>query len=168
MPLTRLANVIIDGVADASELVATEIAKYLNSDLLCYRAEEPHALIEREAADWDPILAWARNALGAHLVVGHGVVFVTQPAEAIEAARAAIPNDPWRLGALASATALTGSALLALALLHRRVTVEQAWQAAHVDEDWNMEHWGHDALALERRTARLAELQAAAVVLQSL
>ena len=90
---------------------------------------------------------------------------VGQPEAALKAARAAIPTDPWRLGALHAVTTLTGSALLALALLRGRVSAEEAWQAAHVDEDWNMAQWGRDELALERRSFRFAELQAAATVL---
>ena len=92
----------------------------------------------------------------------------TQPEAALAAARAAIPRDPWRLGALHSVTTLTGSALLALALAQGRITADEAWAAAHVDEDWNMEQWGRDELALERRAYRQAELQAAATMLKNM
>lgn len=164
MPLTRLANAIIDGVSDAPELVAEEIAKYLASDLLFYRAGEPQGLRERQARHWDPILAWAREILGAQFKLGEGIIHVAQPASALAAARAAIPTDPWRLGAVHVVTTLTGSALIALAMARGRLSAEAAWQAAHVDEDWNMEQWGRDQLALERRDFRFAELQAAATV----
>jgi chaperone required for assembly of F1-ATPase len=167
MPLTRLANAIIDGVADRPGAVAEEVAKYLASDLVCYRASSPRGLAERQARHWDPLLDWARDALGADLSRGEGVVHVAQPGPALAAARAAIPNDPWRLGAVHAATTLTGSALIALALACGRLTADEAWTAAHVDEDWNMEQWGRDELALERRAFRLAELQAAATVLQN-
>ena len=109
---------------------------------------------------------WARETLGAPFNLGEGVVFVTQPEAALAAARDAIPADPWRLGAVNTVTTLTGSALLALALARGRLTADEAWQAAHVDEDWNMEQWGRDELALERRAFRFAELQAAATVLR--
>jgi chaperone required for assembly of F1-ATPase len=165
MPLTRLSNSIIDGVADAVAAVADEIGRYLASDLLIYRAEAPAQLVEREAGAWDPIIAWARDSLGARFVLAQGSVHVTQPPEALAAARTAIPAEPWRLGAVSSITTLTGSALLALALAHGRLTADQVWEAAHVDEDWNMEQWGRDALVLERRAYRFAELQAAADVL---
>jgi chaperone required for assembly of F1-ATPase len=163
MPLTRLANVIIDGVADKPAPVAAEVEKYLASDLVCYRADSPRGLAERQAQHWDPILAWARNTLGARLVQGEGVVHVTQPAPALAAARAAIPNDPWRLGAVHTVTTLTGSALIALALTRGAITADAAWQAAHVDEDWNMEQWGRDELAPERRGFRFAEFGGAAM-----
>jgi chaperone required for assembly of F1-ATPase len=168
MPLTRLANSIIDGVADRHGPVAAEVEKYLASDLVCYRTASPRGLAERQAQRWDPIIAWARDTLGARLSLGEGVVHVTQPEPALAAARAAIPNDPWRLGAVHTATTLTGSALIALALAHGRLTADEAWQAAHVDEDWNIEQWGRDELALARRAFRFAELQAAAAVLQNL
>jgi chaperone required for assembly of F1-ATPase len=93
-------------------------------------------------------------------------MFVDQPEEAVQAAKVAIPADAWRLGALSSITTLTGSALLALALLRGRLSADEAWVAAHVDEDWNMETWGRDERALERRAKRFAELKAAADVLR--
>jgi chaperone required for assembly of F1-ATPase len=167
MPLTRLANSIIDGVSERLAPVADEIARYLRSDLVCYRAGSPRGLVERQARQWDPIVEWARDVLGARLLLAEGVVHVTQPEAALTAAGAAIPRDPWRLGALHSVTTLTGSALLALALAQGRITADEAWAAAHVDEDWNMEQWGRDELALERRAYRQAELQAAATVLQN-
>ena len=100
MPLTRLANAVIDAVADKPAPVADEIAKYLGSDLLCYRADAPAGLVERQARAWDPVLAWARDQFGARFVLAQGVVHVAQPREAIAAVRAAIPAEPWRLGAL--------------------------------------------------------------------
>ncbi len=168
MPLTRLANAIIDGVGDHADAVAAEVQKYLASDLVCYRAASPQGLAERQARHWDPILAWAREAFGARLSLGEGVIHVSQPEHALAALRAAIPDDPWRLGAVNAVTTLTGSALMALALARGRLTPEEAWQAAHVDEDWNIEQWGRDEFAVERRAFRFAELKAAATVLQSL
>jgi chaperone required for assembly of F1-ATPase len=165
MPLTRLANSIIDGVVAAPQPVADEIAKYLGSDLLCYRAGTPDGLVARQAKHWDPVLDWAREAHGARFVLSEGVVFVTQPEHAVSAARAQIPADPWRLGAASLITTLTGSALLALAVCHGRLDVDAAWGAANVDEDWNMDRWGRDELALERRAVRFADLQAAGTVL---
>lgn len=168
MPLTRLANAIIDGVADAPGPVAAEIAKYLASDLVFYRAASPPALIERQRQHWDPLLRWAEEVLGARFERTQGITHIAQPPRALEAARAAIPNDPWRLGALHAATTLTGSALVSLALARRFLSAEDAWRAANVDEDWNMEQWGRDELALERRAFRFAELQAAVAILAAM
>jgi chaperone required for assembly of F1-ATPase len=165
MPLTRLANAIIDGVADAPAPVADEIAKYLGSDLLFYRAGEPAGLVAQQAKHWDPVLAWAQDALGARFMLAEGVMHVAQPERALAAARAAIPTDPWRLGAMQVVTALTGSALLALALAKGKLSAEEAWAAAHVDEDWQAQQWGEDPLARQRRDFRWSEMQAAAKVL---
>ena len=168
MPLTRLANAIIDGVSDQPGPVAAEVEKYLGSDLVCYRAGSPPGLIERQARHWDPILDWATEVLGARFFLAEGVIHVAQPEPALAAAGAAIPRDPWRLGAMHVVTTMTGSALIALALLRGRLTAEEAWQAAQVDENWNMKQWGRDELALERRAFRFAEMQAAALVLRLL
>jgi chaperone required for assembly of F1-ATPase len=173
MPLTRLANSIIDGVALAPRPVRAEVERYLNSDLLFYRAEGPEGLLARQALYWDPIIEWAHTALGARFILAQGVIHVRQPQDAIAAAMRAVPEadsprDLWRLGALNSVTTLTGSALLSLALAAGRIGTDQAWSAAHVDEDWNMDYWGRDAIAIERREFRFAEMKAAAIVLSVL
>ena len=168
MPLTRLVNSIIDGVVDAPQPVADEVAKYLGSDLLFYRADGPPGLLALQAKHWDPVLDWARDAHGARFILAEGVMFAHQPEHAIAAMGEAIPSDPWRLGGVHSAMTLTGSALLALALAEGRLDLDAAWQAAHVDEDWNAQQWGSDDLALDRRRQRFAEMKAAADLLAAL
>ncbi|MGP8123102.1 MAG: ATP12 family chaperone protein [Xanthobacteraceae bacterium] len=168
MPLTRLANSIVDGVADRLQDVADDIAKYLGSDALFYRADHPKTLVARQAEQWDPVLFWAADRLGAHFILAQGILHVRQPDQAIAAARAALPTDPWRLGALHAVTTVTGSALLALALMEGYLTAEAVWAAAHVDEDWNAEQWGVDEEAASRRATRLSDFKAAALVLAAL
>jgi chaperone required for assembly of F1-ATPase len=168
MPVTRLANTVIDAVVDRAEAVADDIAKYFDSDLLFYRAGHPEALVAREAELWDPVLFWAAETLGAHFILTQGVMHVRQPDQAIAAARAALPADPWSLAALHMVTTLTGSALLALALLRGALDEDQVWAAAHVDEDWNVEQWGVDEEVAARRLARYLDFRAAAGVLRAL
>jgi chaperone required for assembly of F1-ATPase len=164
MPMTRLANTVIDGVADTRAEVAAEIENYLGSDLVFYRADAPEGLVARQARAWDPVVTWARDELGARFVLAQGVTFVRQPDHAVAAARAAIPSDPWRLGAVHAITTLTGSALIALMLARGRIPADTAWSAAHVDEDWNITFWGRDEVAMQRRDYRFNEMQAAASV----
>ena len=168
MPLTRLANSVIDAVADRVEAVVDDIGKYFGSDLLFYRAGHPDALVEREARHWDPVLFWAADTLGAHFILAEGIVHVRQPDQAIAAARAALPTGPWPIAALHVVTTLTGSALLALALLRGVLDEDQVWTAAHVDEDWNSEQWGIDGEVAARRAARLVDFKAAAHLLKAL
>jgi chaperone required for assembly of F1-ATPase len=168
MPLTRLANSVVNGVVDQVEAVAEDIAKYFGSDLLFYRAGYPEALVAREAEHWDPVLFWAADTLGAHFILAEGIVHVRQPDAAVAAARAALPRDAWSVAALHVVTTLTGSALLALALLRGRLDPDQVWKAAHVDEDWNIEKWGVDEEVAARRAARLVDFRAAAGVLKAL
>jgi chaperone required for assembly of F1-ATPase len=99
--------------------------------------------------------------------VAHEMTHVAQSPQTLHAVRNAIPHDPWQLGAVHAITTLTGSALIALAFAGRAMSLAQAWSAAHVDEDWNMEQWGRDALAMERRACRFAEMQAAGEVLRA-
>jgi chaperone required for assembly of F1-ATPase len=168
MPLTRFANSVVEAVVDRVDLVADDIAKYLQSDLLFYRAGHPEALVAREAEHWDPVLFWAADTLSAHFILAQGVVHTRQPATAVAAARAALPADPWSVAALHVVTTLTGSALLALALKHGVLDADQVWAAAHVDEDWNAEHWGADEEALRARAARLVDFRAAVQIVKAI
>jgi chaperone required for assembly of F1-ATPase len=166
MPLTRLVNTALDGVAGREAEVRAEIAKYAASDLVCYRAEGPAELVHRQAGAWDPVLAWAREALGAKLLTGQGIVPVAQPEAAAEAiGRALARLDAFALTAHHVMTTLTGSALLALAHARGRLSAEQAWAAAHVDEDWQISQWGWDTEAKAGRDRRWAEMRAASRML---
>jgi len=166
MPLTRLANSVCEGVIDRVAVVRDDLAGYFQSDLLFYRAGHPEALVAREAAHWDPVVFWAAEHLGAHFILAEGITHAAQPAAAIAAARAALPDDPWSIAALHVITTLTGSALLALALFHHHVDADEVWTAAHVDEDWNAAQWGADELMMQRRAARFTDFRAAVAVLE--
>ncbi|MCF2524083.1 ATP12 family protein [Bradyrhizobium sp. G127] len=168
MPLTRLANSVIDGVAGNVQAVADDAAKYFETDLLFYRAGFPEELIAKQAEHWDPVLRWAADDLGAHFILTEGVIHVQQPETAVAAVRAALPADAWPVGAFHVVTTITGSALLALALKHRTLDEAQVWAAAHVDEDWNREKWGIDDEVEARRVQRQKDFEAAALVLKAL
>jgi chaperone required for assembly of F1-ATPase len=162
MPLTRLANTAIDAVADQMAPVAADIAAFAGNDLTCYRAEGPEALIKRQGDAWDPVLAWAKDALGADFRVGKGVMPLEQPQSSVAAVAKALESaGPIRLAALHVMTTLTGSALIALAHALGRLTADEAWAAAHVDDAWQAEQWGWDAEAEERTRHRKEEFSAA-------
>jgi chaperone required for assembly of F1-ATPase len=163
MPLTKFANSAIDGVAGRAQAVIDDILAYAGSDLLCYRADGPRGLTEAQKAHWDPVLAWAKSALGAPFVLAEGVVYVTQPQASLGRLKDWLAaQEPFGLAALHVMTALSGSALLALAVAGGRMTAEEAWKAAHVDEDWQISQWGEDAEAAARRAARWRDFAAAA------
>jgi len=162
MPLSKVAITTIDGVARHKAEVAADIVKFAASDLLCYRADAPAALVRLQAEAWDPILAWAEADLGARLLLAQGVMPVEQSRGALDRIAAAVaPYDAMALTCLHVMTTLLGSALLALAHAKGRISAEKAWAAAHVDEDWQISQWGVDVEAAERRAARWAEMQAA-------
>ncbi len=170
MPLTRLAFTAIDGVAHQMDAVIDEIAKYAETDLVCYRAAEPASLAEAQAVAWDPVLDFAAAQLGARFFCAEGVVFVAQPPEARAAVRARIaeiaagPGAPFLLASLSVMTALAGSVLIALALAEGSHSLDQAWAAAHVDEDFQIRQWGTDSEATARRSRRFADMAAAETV----
>ena len=168
MPLTRLLNSAIDGVAHTIAETRADILSYAGSDLLCYRAEEPDTLVARQAHAFDPVLGWAAESLGAHFNMTAGVTHVAQPPEALAAIGAALDayEDPVAVAALSAMTTLSGSALLALAVARGFLSPEDAWRAAHVDEDFQAERWGADAEAAARREGRWREFEAAAVAVR--
>jgi len=170
MPVTRLVNTAIDGVATDPQAVLEDIMRFSSSDLVCYRAGDPEALVVRQAEAWDPVIDWARSALGARFHLAEGVMHVEQPRETIGAVGVHLRqrDDTFRLAALHVITAITGSALLALALEARAMDAETVWNAAHVDEDWNIEHWGLDAEAAGRRAARKRDMMGAAALIEAL
>jgi chaperone required for assembly of F1-ATPase len=162
MPLTGLANAAIDRVAPDKEAFARGLAHYGESDLLCYRAEGPASLVARQAAVWDPILAWARRRFDVDFEVTSGVIHRPQPANTIaQLAQAVLALDPFALAALAPLVTISGSLVVALALLEEAIDLETAWAAATLDEAWQAEHWGEDAEATARLAARREEFEAA-------
>jgi chaperone required for assembly of F1-ATPase len=169
MPLSKLAITAIDGVSSHMADVAAEIVQFAGSDLLCYRAEAPEALAVLQAAAWDPILRWAEHELGARFATARGVMPRSQRPEALERVAAAVARfDSMELTALHVMTTLTGSAILALALAAGKLSEDEAWTAAHVDEDWQISNWGIDVEAAERRARRWTEMQAASRFLKLL
>ncbi len=170
MPMTRLLNAAIDGVAKKIEETRAEIVRYAGSDLLCYRADAPETLAERQRLAFDPVLDWAAETLGARFALTAGVMHVAQPPETLAAVGAALEtfDDPAALASLSVMTSLTGSAVLALATAAGFLSPAEAWRVAHVDEDFQNELWGVDDEAAARRAARWREMAAAAATLRLL
>lgn len=166
MPLTRIANSAIEAVTEHMAEVAADVVAFAGSDLVCYRAAGPEALVARQSRAWEPVVAWASSALHARFALAEGVMPVKQPQAVLDQVAAAVaPLDAFKLAGLHVATTLTGSALLALAALKLRLTPQEAWAAAHVDEDYQIELWGEDAEARSRRAYRWSEMQAACAVM---
>jgi chaperone required for assembly of F1-ATPase len=162
LPLTKLVNTVLDGTAENRGLMLEDLGRYAGGDLLCYRAEGPEPLIAREGAAWDPVLAWANEAFGADLAVTSGIVHRPQDEAAIAALTAQVARlDDFALTALHLATGLTGSLLLGLALTHGRLSADEAWAAATVDEAYQAELWGVDTEAEARSHRHRDELRLA-------
>ena len=170
MPFTRLANTAIDGVANTAAETRADIARYVETDLLCYRALEPEALAKLQAEAFDPILAWAETALGAKFILSGSLMHVAQPPAALAATRAAIEahESPFAITALHGLTGLSGSVVIALAVAKGAIGAQTAWKAAHVDEDFQIAQWGEDDEAKARRAHRWREFETAARVIRAL
>ncbi|HEX8643077.1 MAG TPA: ATP12 family protein [Allosphingosinicella sp.] len=162
MPLTGLANAAIDRVAPGKEAFAAGLAAYGESDLLCYRAATPASLVARQAAEWDPLLAWARRRYDVDFEVTQGIMHRPQPAATVARLRHAVrAQSSWELAALSPMVTLSGSLIIALALAEDAVAPGAAWSAATLDEAWQAEQWGEDEEAAARLEARRAEFEAA-------
>lgn len=155
MPLTGLANAAIDRIAPDPTTFAAGLARYGESDLLYYRAADPPELAARQAAAWNPPLAWAERRFGVTFELALGVMPQAQPADTVAALAGAVAGqDAFTLAALSPLVTVTGSLVLALALVEGAITAESAWTAAELDEDWQAERWGCDPLAEAARAAR--------------
>jgi chaperone required for assembly of F1-ATPase len=167
MPLTRLVNSAIDGVAGRRAAVSADIVKYVLSDLVCYRAADPLELVRRQAEAWDPILDWCRQELGFGLERTTGIVPLAQPEAAGPALTAWLETlNAFELAAVHAMTTLMGSAVLALAHARERLPCATAWAAAHIDEDFQAEKWGVDSFAHARREQQWRQMQAASRLLR--
>lgn len=163
MPATRAANSAIDKVGVQFEEVAEMLAEYAGTDLLCYRAEAPEALIARQAAGWDPLLDWARQRFAAPLVATAGVMFIAQPPGSLAALRAELLRQtPFQLAALHDLIAITGSLVLGLAVAEGRLSADEAFALSRIDEHWQIEQWGEDEEAAALEAAKHAALHDAA------
>ncbi|MDX1574835.1 MAG: ATP12 family protein [Kiloniellales bacterium] len=162
MPLMSLACTAIDQVAPNRGAVIGELVGYGESDLLCYRAEHPEALVARQAEIWQPLLDWAARNLDAPLRVTCGIRYQPQPEDALAALRRNVEAlDDFPLTALDCATRASGSLVIALALHRGRLDAEAAFEAAELDATFQIELWGEDPEATRRRAAILADLAAA-------
>jgi len=163
MPLTRLANTVIDGIADNLQALAEDIMRFIAADMLFYRADSPNELIERQRIAFDPIIDFIEKKFSCHFLIGSEVRFITQPREAMMAVKAYINaiTSPFVLGGLHTITSLTGSGLIAIAVREQAFDADTVWKIAHMEEDWTNEHWGQDDEATKRRQFRRREFDSA-------
>lgn len=159
MPLTQLAFAAIDWTAKSRVEQIGYIAAHAETDLVCHRADAPAALVARQAALWDPIVHWAIGQ-GVMLPVVTGVVAArVEPASLQTLRQLASQMDDFRLTALAQAVGLSGSALIALAVVSGRLAADEAFAAAALDNLWSLEQWGEDAEARAKLDSQRAALE---------
>jgi len=145
MPVTKTANAALDKVAIQHGEVADMLAAYGDSDLLCYRADAPEELIARQAEQWDPILDWAAETLGARLEPRTGVIHKPQNPPALAALGARTHAlDAFRLAAFHDLVSLSGSLVLGFAAIEKLQKIETLWEISRLDEIWQIEQWGVD------------------------
>ncbi|MGJ8610943.1 MAG: ATP12 family chaperone protein [Octadecabacter sp.] len=145
MPFTRSANAAIDKVAVQFDEVANLLAAYGGSDLLCYRAEGPDALVQRQCDAWDQLLDWAQDTYGVRLAVTTGIMPVAQDETMLNVLTAPLfKATPFELVAFHDLIAMSGSLVLALCVTQRRLVPQSAWDLSRIDEDWQIEKWGAD------------------------
>jgi chaperone required for assembly of F1-ATPase len=163
LPLTRLASIALDLVAPRREAVIAEVVKYAGTDLVCYRADHPPDLVERQHAAWQPLIDWATLRFDAPLRVTEGVLPVAQSETALRALEAAVAAyDTHRLAALHLATAACGSLVVALALIEGSIDAEAAFASAELDESYEIERWGEDPEQARRRAGLKEDVALAA------
>ena len=166
MPVTQLAVTAVDRVAPERPAIVDQLVAYAGSDLLCYRAEEPEDLVALQGASWQPLLDWMAEDRGARLVVTTGVIPVDQSSEAIDALRTVVEGvTDVELTALASVVPASGSLVVGLALVLRRIDAAAAFEISQLDESYQIDRWGDDTEAAERRRRLRDDIHSAATFL---
>lgn len=161
MPVTQLAFAAIAQTPKRRQELVEFAARFGQTDLLCHRAETPEGLAKRQGEAGDPVVAWARDVLGIDLPVVTGVVAARVPPSTLDRIRnAALELDDFRLVAFSQAAGLSGSVLIAFALLHGRLQAPEAFAISTLDEHWSIEHWGEDAEHKARLERVRTEFQA--------
>jgi len=156
-PLTRLVGTAQERIAPDPQPTVDAVARYGETDLLCYRATEPPSLVARQAERWQPWLDWAARELDAPLKTTAGIMHVVQEPQALAALRSAVAaRTPLALAALGIAVPGMGSLVLGLALAHGQLDPQEAHNLAALDELYQAELWGEDPEAMARRR-RIAE-----------
>lgn len=169
MPLTQLAATAVDRIAPRPEPVVQALVRYVDTDLLCYRVSDPPELVRRQRAAWQPLLDWTAERFGVSLLVTESVTPLAHPPAVVEALRRPVAGlAPLPLAALQLAVGSAGSLVVGLAVAEGRLTAEQAWQVALVDEFYNVERWGDDPASAASRANVRADLEAAARLLRLL
>ena len=159
VPLTRIAGTAQDRIAPDPVPVARQLARYAETDLLCYRAERPEALVARQARAWQPWLDWLEREHGARLVPTAGIVHCPQDADALaRVGEAMAARTPEALAALGLAIPALGSAVLGLALADAALGAADAHALSDLDEQFEVEAWGEDAEAARRRAGVAADI----------
>ncbi len=145
MPVTRSANAAIDKVAPMHAEVSALVAAYGGTDLLCYRAESPIELIERQNRAWNPLLEWAADTLSAPLKTGIGIVHVEQDAEVLASlAKRVAEMGAFQLAAFHDLVGMSGSLIIGFATTYKLLPVSDLWRCSRIDEDWQIDKWGED------------------------
>ncbi len=161
MPLTKLLNTAIDRVAPRRSDILSQLVRFAETDLLCYRAESPESLVERQEKVWQPVLDWLAAVHSVSMTVGQGLMPLHQPDEVTKNLGYVLSQrDDLNLTAVQATAALTGSIALALALADQHFSHVEVFAVAQLDETWQMENWGEDAEAMQRRDALEKDLHA--------
>ncbi|SPF77788.1 ATP12 family chaperone protein [Pseudoprimorskyibacter insulae] len=158
MPCTRSANAAIDKVRHQHAEVADMLADYGDSDLLCYRAETPQSLVDRQNDTWNPLIDWAESRYGVRLLPRAGVMHAPQTPETLATLRAEVHQlDPFAMAAFHDLVSMSGSLVLGLAALHDDHAAEDIWNWSRLDEIFQEEQWGEDEEATEVATRKKSE-----------
>ncbi|WP_416896661.1 MAG: ATP12 family chaperone protein [Minwuia sp.] len=169
MPLNRMTGTAIDELAGRRAATAAAVANYARADMVCYWAEHPQTLIEQQQAAWRPLIDWVGERYGARLLVTSGILPIEQDPDTLARLRSAVDElDDFRLVGLSVAAGTASSLVIGLALVEQRLDAEAAFEAAQLDESYQIAEWGEDEIAATRRAGVLAEFRNVEAMIRAL
>ena len=143
MPVTQICFASLDRKRKEKIILLNKLTEYGMTDLLFYRDTSGTELERLQSKKWDKFLDWTQNELDLDFKIVNGIMPVEQPKENYNTFLNELEKlDCISLTALSDIVTLSGSLVIGLLLLKKKITSKQAWSLAKVDEEWQRSKWG--------------------------
>ncbi len=146
LSLTRIVSTLLEKIKPNRQYYIDALMPYINGELLCYRAEKPKQLVEQQNLKWQPIFQWAEQFLTVQFKVTQGIMPIVQDSSTLDRIQLYLNNlSDEELTFFAVIMPLLGSMILSIALKEKKISVDDAFAFAYLDEEIQTKIWGYDS-----------------------
>uniref|UniRef100_A0A8C1T622 ATP synthase mitochondrial F1 complex assembly factor 2 n=1 Tax=Cyprinus carpio TaxID=7962 RepID=A0A8C1T622_CYPCA len=162
MHLTTLCNTALDNPTQRTkEQMISAALKFLETDTICYRVEEPPGLVELQRNEWDPVMNWIEQRYNVVIGSSSNIMGPQIPEETKETFQQHLNSyNLWSMTGLEYVITQLKSLVLSFGLIDRHLSVEQAVVLSRLEEEYQIQRWGnvewihdYDMYELQARTA---------------